>query len=165
MTPLFRAFGMLALAALCACAEERHPLDLYLEQLRPDTVATLPDMGWPPGTLLCPMTPYQSELRGVEPPADRVNAFLARKKFRGEEGLWSLMVVSPATDGDAGIEYLLFKRAKNFDVINDPELLARDAGTPPAGFTMKTCVPVEQARVLAVREQRSHRILVVFGTQ
>lgn len=165
MTPLFRAFGMFALAALCACAEERHLLDRHLEQLRPDTVATLPEMGWPSGTLLCPMTLYQSELHGVEPPADRVNAFLARKKFLGEEGRWSLMVVRPATDGDAGIEHLLFKRAKNFDVINDPELLARDAGTPPAGFTMKTCVPVEQARVLAVREQRSHRILIVFGTQ
>lgn len=165
MTPLFRAFGMLALTALCACAEERHPLDRHLEQLRPDTVATLPDMGWSPGTLLCPMTLYQSKLRGVEPPADRVNAFLARKKFLGEEGRWSLMVVKPATDGDAGIEHLLFKRAKNFDVINDPELLARDAGTPPAGFAMKTCVPVEQARVLAVREQRSHRILIIFGTQ
>lgn len=165
MTLLFRAFGMLALSALCACAEERHPLDLQLDQLRPDTVATLPDMGWPSGTLLCPMTPYQSELRGSEPPADRVNAFLARKKFRGDEGNWSLMVVKPGTEGNAGIEQLMFKRAKNFDVINDPETLKRDAGTIPADFTMRTCVPVEQARVLVTRQQRSHRTLIVFGTQ
>ena len=127
MTPLFRACGVLALTALCACAEERHPLDLHLAQLRPDTVSTLPALGWPSGTLLCPMTPYQSELRGSEPPADRVNAFLARKKFLGEEGRWSLMVVKPATDGDAGIEHLMFKNAKNFDIINDPEVLARNA--------------------------------------
>ena len=44
MTSLFRAFGLLALSALCACAEKRHPLDLHLEQLRPDTVSTLPEM-------------------------------------------------------------------------------------------------------------------------
>lgn len=165
MTPLFRACGVLALTALCACAEERHPLDLHLAQLRPGTVSTLPALGWPSGTLLCPMTPYQSELRGSEPPVDRVNAFLARKKFLGEEGRWSLMVVKPATDGDAGIEHLMFKNAKNFDIINDPEMLARNAGTVPVGFTMKTCVSVEQARILAIPEQRSHRMLIVFGTQ
>jgi hypothetical protein len=165
MTPLFRAFSVLALTVLCACAEKRHPLDLHLEQLRPGTVSTLPDLGWSSGTLLCPMTAYQSALHGSVPPAERVNAFLARKKFLGEEGRWSLMVVKPATDGDAGIEHLMIKRAKNFDVINEPEMLVRDAGTAPAGFTMKTCVPVEQARILAIPEQRSHRMLIVFGTQ
>ena len=165
MTDLFRAFGMLSLAVLCACAEKRHPLDLHLDQLRPNTVSALPELGWPAGTLLCPMTVYQSELHGAQPPADSVNAFLARKKFLGEEGRWSLMVVKPATQGDAGIEHLMIRRAKKFDVINEPEMLARDAGAVPAGFAMKTCVPVEQARILVLPEQGSHRKLIVFGTQ
>lgn len=165
MTPLFRACGMLALAALCACAEERHPLDLYLEQLRPGTLSRLPELGWSSGTLLCPMTAYQSALHGSVPPADRVNAFLARKRFLGEEGRWSLMVVKPATQGDTGIEHLMIKRAKNFDVINEAQTLKRDAGTIPADFTVQACVPVELARVLATPEQRSNRTLIVFGTQ
>lgn len=164
MTPLFRAFGMLALTALCACAEERHPIDFYLQQLRPGTVSTLPDMGWSSGTLLCPMTMYQSQLHGSEPPADRVNAFLTQKKFLGDEGHWLLMVVKPAPAGDAGIEHLMFKRA-NFDVINEAETLKRDAETMTADFTMQTCVPVEKARVLAAPQQRSNRTLIVFGTQ
>ena len=163
-TALFRAFGVLALAVLCACAEKRHPLDLYLDSLRPETVASLPDLGWPAGTLLCPMALYQSELRGAQPSVDRVNAFLARNKFLGEEGRWSLMVVRPATEGDAGIEHLMFKRA-NFDVITEAETLKRDAGIIPADFTMQTCVPVEKARVLAAPQQGSNRTLIVFGTQ
>ena len=164
MTALFRACGMLVLAVLCACAEKRHPLDLHLDQLRPGTVTTLPDMGWPSGTLLCPMTSYQSELNGSEPPADRVNAFLASKKFRGDEGHWSLIVVKPATAGDAGIEHLTFKRA-NFDVVNEAEMLKPDARAIAADFTMQTCVPVEKARVLAAPQQGSDRTLIVFGTQ
>jgi len=75
------------------------------------------------------------------------------------------MVVKPATEGEAGIEHLMFRRAKNFDVINEPEMLARYAATMPAGFAMNTCVPVEQARVLAMRQHGSDRRLIVFGTQ
>ncbi|MCC7681897.1 hypothetical protein [Janthinobacterium sp. FW305-128] len=163
MTPLFYAAGMLALMALGACSEERHPLDRHLGQLRPETVAALPDMGWPPGTLLCPLTMYQSELPGSAPPADRVNAFLKQKQFLGDEGLWSLIVVKPMPEGDAGIEQLLFKRA-DYDVFNEPEMLKRDGGTLPTGFVPQTCVSVERARVLVTRPQRSDRTLIVFGT-
>ncbi|MCC7597783.1 hypothetical protein IGS61_09820 [Janthinobacterium sp. FW305-129] len=162
MTPLFYAAGMLALMALGACSEERHPLDRHLGQLRPETVAALPDMGWPPGTLLCPLTMYQSELPGSAPPADRVNAFLKQKQFLGDEGLWSLIVVKPMPEGDAGIEQLLFKRA-DYDVFNEPEMLKREGGTLPTGFVPQTCVSVERARVLVTRPQRSDRTLIVFG--
>ena len=165
MTPLFRAFGVLCLTLLCACAEQRHPLETCLEQLNPGTVTALPALGWPAGTLLCPMSAYQSELRDTEPPAERVNAFLARKKFLGDESHWSLIVVKPVPAGDAGIEHLIFKHVKNAYVINDPATLARDAAAVPAGFAMQTCVAVEQARVLVVRQQRSNRKLIVFGKQ
>ena len=163
MMPLFRAAAMLALMALGACSAEKHPFDRHLAQLRPVTVAALPDMGWPPGTMLCPMGIYQSELSDSAPHADRVNAFLKQKKLLGDEGLWSLIVVTPMSEGDAGIEQLLFKRG-DYDVINDPQLIARDAETLPAGFAPHACVTVEQARVLVTREQRSHRKLVIFGT-
>ena len=162
MTPLFYAAGMLALMALGACSEERHPLDRHLGQLRPETVAALPDMGWPPGTLLCSLTMYQSELPGSAPPADRVNAFLKQKQFLGDEGLWSLIVVKPMPEGDAGIEQLLFKRA-DYDVINEPQMLKRDGGTLATGLVPQTCVSVERARVLVTRPQRSDRTLIVFG--
>ena len=163
MMPLFRAAGMLALMALGACSEERHPFDRHLAQLRPDTVTALPDMGWPAGTLLCPMGLYQSELSDSAPPADRVNAFLKQKQFLGEEGRWSLIVVKPLPQGDAGIEQLFFKRA-DYDVINDPQRIARDVQTVPAGFAPQDCVTVEQARVLLTREPGSHRKLIIFGT-
>ena len=164
MMPLLRAASMLALMALGACSAERHALDRHLAQLRPDTVAALPDMGWPPGTLLCPLALYQSELPGSAPSADRVNAFLKQKQFLGDEN-WSLIIVKPqpAENAGAGIAHLFFKRAE-YDVINESQRLARDAQTLPAGFAPQVCVSVEQARVLVTREQRSHRKLVIFGT-
>ena len=163
MMPLLRAAGMLALMALGACSAGKHPLDRHLAQLRPDTVAALPDMGWPAGTLLCPLTLYQNELPGSAPPADRVNAFLKQKQFLGDEGRWSLIVVKPLPQGDAGIEQLFFKRA-DYDVINDPQRIARDVQTVPPGFAPQDCVNVEQARVLLTREPGSHRKLIIFGT-
>ncbi|MGK5076361.1 hypothetical protein [Janthinobacterium sp. ZB1P44] len=163
MNPLFRAAGVLALMALGACSEERHPLDRHLAQLRPGTLAALPDVGWPAGTVLCPLTLYQSELGDSAPHADRVNAFLKQKQFLGDEGHWSLIVVKPLPTGDAGIEKLLFQGA-DYDVLNDPQVIARDAETVPPGFALRTCVTVEQARVLVTREQRSHRKRIIFGT-
>ena len=163
MISLLRAMGMLALMALGACWAEKHPFDRHLAQLRPDTVAALPDMGWPAGTLLCPLTLYQNELPGSAPPADRVNAFLKQKQFLGDEGRWSLIVVKPLPQGDAGIEQLFFKRA-DYDVINDPQRIARDVQTVPPGFAPQDCVNVEQARVLLTREPGSHRKLIIFGT-
>ena len=163
MTPLLRAAGMLALMALGACSAEKHPFDRHLAQLRPDTLTALPDMGWPAGTLLCPMGLYESELSDSAPHADRVNAFLKQKKFLGEEGRWSLIVVTPMSEGDAGIEQLFFKRA-DYDVINDPQRIARDVPTVPPGFAPQDCVTVEQARVLVTREPGSHRKLIIFGT-
>ena len=123
MMPLLRAAGMLALMVLGACSAEKHPFDRHLAQLRPDTLTALPDMGWPAGTLLCPMGLYESELSDSAPHADRVNAFLKQKKFLGEEGRWSLIVVTPMSEGDAGIEQLLFKRA-DYDVITEPQRIA-----------------------------------------
>ena len=163
MMPLLRAAGMLVLMVLGACSVEKHPFDRHLAQLRPDTVAALPDMGWPAGTLLCPLTLYQNELPGSAPPADRVNAFLKQKQFLGDEGRWSLIVVKPLPQGDAGIEQLFFKRA-DYDVINDPQRIARDVQTVPPGFAPQDCVNVEQARVLLTREPGSHRKLIIFGT-
>src|SRR5450830_2064792 len=130
MKSVFRAAGMLALMALGACSEEWHPLDRHLAQLRPDTVAALPDMAWPAGTLLCPLTLYQSELPGSAPPADSVNAFLKHKHFLGDEGHWSLIVVKPAPAGNDSIEQLTFKR-NGFDVINEPSMLKLDDVTVP----------------------------------
>jgi hypothetical protein len=163
MKPMFRAAGMLALMALGACSEERHPFERHLAQLRPDTLAALPDMGWPAGTLLCPLTMYQSQLPSSEPLAERANAFLAQKQFLGDEGHWSLIVVKPAPAGDDSIEQLIFKRA-DYDVINEPEMLKRDAETVPAGFALKTCVPVERTRVLVTRTLGTQRKLIIFGT-
>ncbi|MGK5014760.1 hypothetical protein [Janthinobacterium sp. HLS12-2] len=163
MKAVFRAAGMLALMALGACSEEWHPLDRHLAQLRPDAVAALPDMAWPAGTLLCPLTMYQSQLPSSEPLAESVNAFLAQKQFVGDEGHWSLIVVKPAPAGNDSIEQLTFKR-NGFDVINEPSMLKLDAVTVPKGFALKTCVPLERARVLVTRLQRTDRTLIIFGT-
>ena len=165
MRPLLRAVGMLALMALGACSAQQHPLERHLAQLRPVTIAALPDMGWPAGTVLCPLGLYQSELSDSAPQADRVNAFLKQKQFLGDEGHWSLIVVKPqpAENAGGGIEQLFFKRADD-DVINEPQRIARDARTLPARFTPQACVTVEQARVLVTREPGSQRRRVIFGT-
>ena len=162
MSPLFRTAGMLVLMALGACSEQRHPLDRYLGQLRPEALAALPSLDWPPGTMLCPLSLYQSELPSSEPLAERVNAFLGQKRFLGDEGHWSLIAVKPSTAGDAGIEQLRFQRA-GYDVVNDPQRIGREVQTVAAGFTQRACVAVEQARVLATRAQGSPRALLIFG--
>ncbi|MGK5030542.1 hypothetical protein [Janthinobacterium sp. MDT1-19] len=164
MIPLFRVVGMLGLTALCACSEERHPLDRHLADLRPVKVVKLPDMGWPPGTILCTMAIYQNELIDSAPLADRVNEFLKKKQFRGTEDYWSLIVVKPMPEGDAGIEQLLIKSG-DYDVINDLDRIMRDAETLPPGFTPQACVPLEKARVLVTRTQRNYRKLIIFGTE
>lgn len=153
-----RAAGLLALMTLGACTAAQHPVDRYLSGLRPVTVAPLEGKHWPAGTMLCPLTPYQSSLPASAPAADRVNAYLARKHFLGDENHWSLVVVNAAPAGDDGIEQLVFKRG-SYDIVTEPERLVR-----PAGFTLQACVPAGQARVLVTRGQSGGRTLIAFGT-
>ncbi|GGY39951.1 hypothetical protein [Pseudoduganella albidiflava] len=173
MTAPYRAISLLILAVLGGCMEDagqvverymeqsRHPLDRYLSQLGADTVSPLPRFDWPAGTLLCPTTPYQSSLHSRTPVATRVNAFLKRKEFRGDEGHWSVVVVAPLSSGDGAIEHLIFKRG-NYAVFTSPEMLGRDGPTLPAGFVQQECVPVETGRVLAARG-RLYPKIVAFG--
>jgi len=164
MTPLLRQTGLLALTALSACTDAQHPIDLYLSQLRPTTVSPLTGMTWTKGTQLCPLTPYQNSLPPSAQEAKRVNAFLDRKKFLGDENHWSLVVVKADSAGDDGIELLVFKRG-DYDIINEPQRLSKLAGQLPTGFTLQVCVPAERARVLATRAASTHRTLIVFGTE
>lgn len=164
MNPELRAVGLLLLLALGACGQSPHPVEQQLSGLRPVTIAPLKGMDWSAGTLLCPMTLYQSELPATVPVAERVNAFLKRKKFLGEEGHWTLVVVKPDTVGDDGIEHLFFKRDK-YDVITSAAILQKTAETLPAAFTPGECVPAERARVLATRGRGISRTLISFGTE
>jgi hypothetical protein len=153
---------VLGLLMLGACAQEQHPLDRQLSQLRPDAVVLLAGLDWPAGTLLCPMTPYQSTLSAEGPVAKRVNGYLKRTQFTGDEHHWSLVVVKPAQAGDDGIEHLRFKRG-TYDVVTDERRVAEAVKAQSRTFTQQACVPVEQARVLVTRD-RSQRNLVSFGT-
>lgn len=163
MIPTFRA-ALLVLAALGGCTQAQHPIDRHLSQLRPVTVAPLPDLNWPAGTLLCPLTPYQSQLSNDDSRAQGINTFLKRTAILRDEGHWSLVVVKPATAGTKGIEHLLFKRG-NYDVITSPSQLQQAAETLPERFVPRTCVPVEHARVLVARARSTHRTLIMFGTE
>lgn len=151
------------LATLAACSPAKHPIDQQLSQLRPVTIAALTGLDWPAGSLLCPLTPYQDSLPpGGGADGERVNAFLKRKQFKGEDGQWSLVIVKPSPAGDAGIEQLLFKQG-GYDVINEGTLLKR-AETVPANFRRQICVPVEHARVLVTRTPSDPRPMISFGT-
>lgn len=150
---------------LAGCADDRHPFERYLSGLRPPMIATVPGKLWPAGTMLCPMTAYQSLLPEDEPLAARVNAYLAQKKFLGEEGRWSLVAVSPAPDGKAGIEHLMFKNDTNYAVLNHQAMIGRAVGALPAGYVLRSCVPVEQGRLLALRDERGRRTVIVFGVE
>lgn len=162
MKKSFRTIGILALLALGACAQDRHPIDRQLSQMRPDAVVPLMGLEWPAGTLLCPLTPYQDRVPDGALAAARVNDFLKRKQFVGDEGHWSLVVVKPAPAGDDGIEHLIFKRG-NYDVVTEEKRVAQAAKAQSQTFTQQACVPVELARVLVTRDQ-SQRNLVSFGT-
>ncbi len=148
--------------ALGACARTPHPIDRYLSGLRPDVVVPLAGLNLPVGTLLCPLTPYQGALPGTTPVAARVNDFLKRKQFVGDEDHWSLVVIAPATRGDDGIEHLIFKRG-NYDIVTDRERVVKAAASLPAAFTLQTCVPVEDARLLVTRAG-AQRTAISFGT-
>jgi hypothetical protein len=158
----FRAAGMLMLTALAGCTEQRHPIDLQLSRLRPVTIAPLTGLDWPAGTMLCPLGIYQSKLQGPSPVTERVNAFLTREKFLGDEGYWSLVVVKPTSAGDAGIEQFIFER-DDYEVVTWPQVVSDSAVPIPAGFQGQTCVAVENARVL-VTHGMLHSTVISFGT-
>jgi len=170
MMTLHRAVFLLALLALGACARQQHPIDRQLSQLRPDAIVPLVGLDWPAGTLLCPMTPYQGALAAGGPVATRVNDYLRRRQFVGDEDHWSLVVVKPATAGDEGIEHLRFRRG-NYDVVTEEKRVADAAKAhsqahsqvQSQAFTQQACVPVEHARVLVARD-RSQRTFISFGT-
>lgn len=164
MILMFHAVSVLLLVALGACANSQHPLDRQLSQLNPMALVSLTGLEWPTGTLLCPLTPYESGLPGASSTAQRVNAFLEKKRFKGDEGHWSLVVVKPAPAGDAGIEQLVFKRDK-YDVITSPAQLGQTAESVPATFKLKECVEVQEARVLVTRSRASNRTVISFGTE
>lgn len=145
------------LVAASAYANAQHPLERQLAQLKPIAVVPLERLGWPAGTFLCPLTPYQSTLPGASTTAQRVNAFLGEKRFHGGEGHWSLVVVKPEE-----IEQLVFKRDK-YDVITSSAQLRAAAESVPAAFTVKECVEVQEAHVLVTRAGASQRKLISFG--
>jgi len=157
------SFGALFLVALGACSDTRHPLDRQLSQMKPVAVALLQGLERPKGTLLCPLSPYQSELSGDSATTQRINAFLRKKHFRGDEAHWSLVVVSPALTEAPVIEHLIFERG-NYDVVTS--LPQPDEATEPvlAKFQPKECVEIQEARILATHGGALHRTQIRFGT-
>jgi hypothetical protein len=164
MIKLFRATGVLVLVAIGACSDTRHPLDRQLSQLQPVGILPLDGLEWPSGTSLCPLTPYENSLAGDSSTAQRVNAFLKKKEFKGDEGHWSLVVVKAGSVGEQGIEQLIFKRG-DYDVISSSAQLAKAAESVPAAFELKECVEVKEARVLVTRSRASNRKLISFGSE
>jgi hypothetical protein len=163
MTPL-RTVAWLLLIGCCAEVRAQHPIDRQLPPLRPVTITPLTGLAWPAGTLLCPLTPYQSTLPGSTATAQRVNAFLEKKRFLGDESHWSLIVIQPAPVGNAAIEHLIFKR-KEYDVVTSIDMLQQTADAIPSAFKLKACMEAQEARVLATRARLSRRTLISFGTQ
>lgn len=153
--------SLLLLVAAAASAHAQHLLERQLAQLKPISMVPLEGSEWPAGTLLCLLTPYQSSLPGASSTAQRVNAFLQKKRFQGDEGHWSLVVVKPAP---AGIKQLVFKRGK-YDVVTSPVQLSTAADPVSATFELKECVAVQQVRVLVSRSGASNRTLISFGVE
>ena len=164
MIPILRATSLLLLVATVACSDTQHPLDRQLSQLTPPAIVRPSGLDSPAGTLVCPLTFYQSTLSGGSSAAERVNAFLAKKQFKGTEGQWSLVIVKPAPAGEAGIEHLVFKRDK-YDVVTSSAQLVKEADVVPEAFELKECVEVKEARVLVSRARVSNRKLISFGTE
>lgn len=142
--------AVLSSLLLGACAEKPLPFEQFLAELKPETVVPLTDFGWPTGTLLCPLSAYQNALHGESATAQRVNTFLQRSNMRGDEGVWSLVVVRPGTTGTDGIGQIFFTQHAHV-VTTDASKLKFYDGSVPAGFTWQECVPVEHARVFVGR--------------
>lgn len=164
MTFPLPAAALLALTALAACSDAMHPIEAQLALLRPESITPIADLAYPAGTLLCPMTPYQNSVAGSAPQAQRINAFMGRQNYLGDDGIWSLVTVRPGTTGDDGIEHLVFRRSE-YDVINAPAELKKLVEKVPANFEVLACVPVQHASVLATRSRATERKIVSFGRQ
>lgn len=153
---------LLPLLALGACSSSMHSLEAHLDLLRPESITSVAGLDYPAGTLLCPLTPYQNSVAAAAPEAQRINAFMGRQRYLGEEGTWSLVIIQPGTTGDDGIEHLLLRRS-TFDVINSRESLGKLVEKVPADFEVLDCVPVEHASVLTTRSRASQRKVISFG--
>lgn len=164
MIPIIRATSLVLLVATVACSNTQHPLDRQLSQLKPIAIVRPSGLDLPTGTFLCPLSFYESTLSGGSSAAQRVNAFLEKKQFRGTEGQWSLIIVKPAPADEAGIEHLIFRRDK-YDVVTSSAELVKEADAVPAAFEVKECVEVKEARVLVTRDRVSNRKLISFGTE
>lgn len=157
------AIGLL-LVGLAACSSEQHPLDRQLSQLKPVALVPLEKSGWPAETLICPLTPYQNAVSGDSSTAKRVNAFLQKKRFQGDEAYWSLVTVKPGTEGDAGIEHIIFKRGL-YDVVASAPRPHEASEQILAAFELKECVTAGEARILATAGGGApSRTQIRFGT-
>lgn len=154
--------ALLPLLALGACSSSMHPLEAQLDLLRPESITSVAGLDYPAGTLLCPLTPYQNSVAAAAPEAQRINAFMGRQRYLGDDSTWSLVIVRPGTTGDDGIEHLLLRRGK-FDVINSRESLGKLVEKVPTDFEVLDCVPVEHASVLTTRSRASQRKVISFG--
>jgi len=157
-----RAAALLPLLVLGACSNSMHPLEAHLDLLQPESITSIARLDYPAGTLLCPLTPYQNSVAPAAPEAQRINAFMGRQRYLGDDGTWSLVIVRPGTTGDDGIEHLLLRRSK-FDVINSPADLGKLVEKVPADFEVLGCVPVEHASVLTTRSRVTQRKIISFG--
>lgn len=153
----------LFLAGLAACSDTRHPLDQLLSQIKPVAVVPLRAPEWSRGTLLCPLTPYQSALSGNSSTAQQVNAFLKKKNFQGDEGHWSLVVIAPAPATAPRIEHLIFARGK-YDVVTSLRRPDAAAQLALSKFEPKECVEIQEALILATHGGASNRAQLSFGT-
>lgn len=158
-----RLIALASLLLLGACTDKQLALERFLTDVKPGSIATLPDFGWPAGTLLCPMGHYQNQLHSSSAVAQRVNAVLQHSAAHGDEGLWTLVVIRPDTAGADGIGQLVFE-TKALGVATFASELERAEGGVPAGFTWQECVPAERAKVVALRVVRGRKMLA-FGVQ
>lgn len=110
-----------------------------------------------PADTICVLYPYHDTVPPEEPASERINAALAKERFRADEGRWTVVFASGDTVARA-----TFKRSASLDVLVMDHADPAVAKMLPPAFAPALCAAGRDAAFAKVTwRERSY---VIFGT-
>ena len=150
----------LVAAGLGACdfGGEKSPLaSAALETIPVGGARRVADLSDASADTICVLYPYHDTVPPEEAASERINAALARDRFRAEEGHWTVVF----TSGD-DVARATFKRSAGLDVLVMDHADPAVANMLPATFAPALCAPGKDAAFAKVTWRE--RTYVIFGT-
>lgn len=106
---------------------------------------------------LCFLAPNQQSVSAAEPSSEKINAFLRKNNYLGDENHWAMLFIS----GDI-IHLERYERAEQLDMMGDHEL-AGNRQHWSNGFTPAVCAPAHTASLLKIRLR--DRDFIILGSK